>query len=375
MQYKQFKNLKLSALGFGAMRLPVIDGVYANIDQAQTQRMVDYALAQGINYFDTAWGYHDGNSEAAMGKALASHDRSSFYVADKFPGYDLRNMDKVEEIFEEQLKRTGLEYFDFYLIHNVCEINIDAYLDPKYRIKEYLLEQKRAGRIKHFGFSAHGSVEVIERFLEVYGDEMEFCQLQINWVDWDFQDAQKKVALAEAHNLPVWVMEPLRGGKLVDLPEKDRAVLASMRPEESNQGWAFRFIQSLPSAVVTLSGMSNFEQLEDNIRIFSEDKPLSKEEMRTVLALASDMVKRSGVPCTECRYCTKHCPKGLDIPMLLSLYNEHVFTGAGFIAPMAISALPEDKRPQACIGCRACEKVCPQSIKISEALADFASKL
>lgn len=375
MQFNTFNNIEISQLGFGAMRLPVIDGDYGHIDQVQTQDMVDYALEHGVNYFDTAYGYHNGRSEAALAAALAKHERCTYLLADKFPGYDLRNMDKVESIFEEQLKRCRVEYFDFYLIHNVCEMNIDAYLDPKYGIKQYLVEQKNAGRIKHFGFSAHGSVEVIERFLDVYGDVMEFCQLQINWIDWEFQNSREKVELAEDHGLPVWVMEPLRGGKLIDLSHSDAQVLSAMRPEESNPGWAFRFIQSIPQAVVTLSGMSNMEQLQQNIEIFSQNEPLNTQEWDALLLLARDMVSRSGVPCTECRYCTKDCPLGLDIPHLLSLYNEHVFTERGFIAPMAIGSLPEDKRPQACIGCRACEKVCPQQIKISEVLRDFSSKL
>lgn len=165
MIYRKFQDLELSALGMGAMRLPVIDGNDSVIDEAAVNEMVAYAMKQGINYYDTAWGYHNGNSELVMGRALAKYPRESFYLATKFPGYDLSNMDKVEEIFEKQLEKCGVEYFDFYLFHNVCEMNIDAYLDPKYGIFEYLLKQKENGRIKHLGFSAHGSYDVMKRFL------------------------------------------------------------------------------------------------------------------------------------------------------------------------------------------------------------------
>lgn len=183
MVYKEYQDLKLSALGMGAMRLPVIDGDDSRIDEAAACQMVDYAMEHGINYYDTAWGYHNGNSELVMGKALAKHPRESFYLADKFPGYDLSNMDKGKEIFEKQLEKCQVSYFDFYLFHNVCEMNIDAYLDEKYGIYDYLISQKRAGRIRHLGFSAHGSYDVMKRFLEAYGKDMEFCQIQLNYLD------------------------------------------------------------------------------------------------------------------------------------------------------------------------------------------------
>lgn len=186
MIYRNFQEIKLSGLGMGAMRLPVIDGDDSRIDETKTQAMVDYAMEQGVNYYDTAWGYHDGHSETVMGKALSRYPRESYYLATKFPGYDLSNMDKVEEIFEKQLEKCGVEYFDFYLFHNVCEMNIDAYLDKKYGIYEYLMKQKAAGRIRHLGFSAHGNLDVMKRFLDAYGKDMEFCQIQLNFLDWTF---------------------------------------------------------------------------------------------------------------------------------------------------------------------------------------------
>ena len=375
MIYRNFQEIKLSGLGMGAMRLPVIDGDDSRIDETKTQAMVDYAMEQGVNYYDTAWGYHDGHSETVMGKALSRYPRESYYLATKFPGYDLSNMDKVEEIFEKQLEKCGVEYFDFYLFHNVCEMNIDAYLDEKYGIYEYLMKQKAAGRIRHLGFSAHGNLDVMKRFLDAYGKDMEFCQIQLNFLDWTFQGAKEKVEILKEWNIPVWVMEPLRGGKLAKLAAEDEKALKALRPEENIPAWAFRFLQSVPGVTMVLSGMSNLQQMQDNIHTFAEDKPLTEKEMDTLLQIADGMVKKIVLPCTACHYCTSHCPQGLPIPELLALYNEHCFTEGGFIAPMALSAYPQEKLPSACIGCRSCEAVCPQQIKISEAMADFAQKL
>ena len=375
MLYKEFQGVKLSALGMGCMRLPVLDGDDARVDQAAVDAMTDCAMEQGVNYYDTAWGYHSGNSERAIGKALARYPREKFYIADKFPGYDLANMPKVKEIFEEQLKKCQVDHFDFYLFHNVCEMNIDAYLDPKYGIYDYLMVQKKNGRIRHLGFSCHGAMPVLKRFLEAYGAHMEFCQLQLNYIDWEFQDCKAKVELLEQYHIPVWVMEPLRGGRLARLSEEEAAPLKAMRPEETVPAWAFRFLQSIPGVTVILSGMSNLDQMKENLATFQEEKPLSSAEMDKLLETARGMTGKTALPCTACHYCVSHCPQGLDIPSLLALYNEHSFTGGGFLAPMALSAIPADKQPGACIGCRSCEAVCPQQLKISEAMADFAAKL
>ncbi|HIW50550.1 MAG TPA: aldo/keto reductase [Candidatus Blautia intestinavium] len=375
MIYRDFQDIKLSALGMGSMRLPVVDGDDSRIDEKKAEEMVAFAMENGVNYYDTAWGYHGGNSELVMGKALKNYPRDSFYLASKFPGYDLSNMDKVEEIFEKQLEKCQVEYFDFYLFHNVCEMNIDSYLDPQYGIFDYLIKQKENGRIRHLGFSAHGGMDVLKRFLDAYGEHMEFCQLQLNYLDWTFQNAKEKVALMREHNIPVWVMEPVRGGKLASLSVEQESKLKELRPNESIAAWAFRFLQSVPEVKVVLSGMSNMEQLKENIRTYEEEKPLNEKEMDTLMGIVDEMVKKTVVPCTACHYCVDHCTQGLDIPRLLELYNEHVLTGGGFIAPMALSAVPKDKHPDACIGCRSCEAVCPQQIKISEVMADFVEKL
>ena len=375
MIYKKFQDLSLSALGLGMMRLPVLDGVESRIDEDAALKMVDYAMAHGVNYYDTAWGYHGGNSELVAGKALSRYPRERYYLATKFPGYDLSNFGKTEEIFEAQLKKCQVDYFDFYLFHNVCEMNIEQYLDRSYGTFDYLIAQRRSGRIRHLGFSCHGDLNVMRRFLEAYGEHMEFCQLQINWFDWEFQNAKEKYELVQSMGIPVWVMEPLRGGRLAALGEEFMGRLRPLRPEESAAGWSFRFLQSLPGVTMTLSGMSSMEQLQQNLATYETDAPLNEQECAALLDIAREMASRTKVPCTGCRYCTSYCPMELDIPRLLALYNEHVFTGGGFLAPMALSALPEDKQPSACLGCGACAAVCPQGIDIPGALADFCEKL
>ncbi len=374
MIYKKFKDLSLSALGMGCMRLPTKEND-SQIDIDATKEMVKYAFAKGINYFDTAWGYHSGNSELCMGEVLSDYPRESFYLASKFPGYDLSNMSKVEEIFNKQLEKCRVDYFDFYLFHNVCELNIDGYLNEEYGIFDYLYEQKKQGQIRHLGFSTHGNLETMKRFLKKYGKYMDFCQLQINWLDWEFQNAKEKVELVSDYNIPIWVMEPVRGGSLIKLNPRHEEKLKALKPTATNAEWAFRFLQTIPEVTVTLSGMSNFEQLKENIKIFESAEPLNSEEVKILLNIAEEMTKKNILPCTSCRYCTTHCPQGLNIPWLVELYNEHSYSNGGFIAPMALGALSEDKLPSACIGCKACEAVCPQNIKISEMMSDFTEKL
>ena len=374
MKYYEFKGLQLSALGFGAMRLPVIGGDDASVDEPTTIQMVDYAYDHGINYFDTAWGYHGGNSERVLGRALARYPRESFYLADKFPGYDISNFGKHEQIFAEQLDRCGVDYFDFYLMHNVCELNIEQYLDDaKYGTLSFFRRQVEEGRIKHLGFSVHGNLDTFMRFLEAYGDIVEFCQIQLNYMDWDFQNARGKVEELQRRGLAIMVMEPLRGGILTSLGDDDMAPLRELRPDANAVEWAFAFVRGVQGVGTVLSGMSNMEQLRENVALFEREDALSADEEAALLALGRKLASAKGVPCTACHYCVSHCPQELDIPRLLELYNEHLSRpDFAFIAPMALGAMPPDKHPSACIGCGACSSVCPQQIDIPEALADFA---
>lgn len=373
MIYREFKGLSLSNLGLGMMRLPVKED--GTVDEIKTEEMIKYSMENGINYYDTAWGYHNGESELIVGKILSKYPRENYYLASKFPGYDLSNMGKVVEIFNKQLEKCNTPYFDFYLIHNVCEANIDEYLNEKNGILPYLLKQKEEGKIKHFGFSIHGSLDTMNRFLEMYGPYMEFAQIQLNYLDYNFQNAKAKMEVLKELNIPIWVMEPLRGGKLVKELDTYQDRLNFYREGVSSVEWAFRFLQSFPEVKVILSGMSNMEQLMDNIKTFSIDNSLNEDERNELIKIADEMLEKNILPCTACRYCTEKCPMGLDIPMLLEAYNEHIVTGGGFIPAMRVRALFDDKKPTACIGCKACEKVCPQVLKISDAMDDFSKKL
>lgn len=375
MIYRDFKGMKLSGLGLGCMRLPVIDGDDTKVNEDEAFDMIEYAYNHGINYFDTAWGYHGGNSELVVGKGLSKFPRESFYLADKFPGYDLSNMPKVKEIFEQQLVKCRVDYFDFYLIHNVCEMNIEQYLDPQYGILEYFRKQVENGRIKHLGFSIHANFTTYERFMEVYGPYMEFCQLQLNWFDWTFQDAKRKVEDLSRRSIPVWVMEPLRGGKLIDFSEDEKARLDALEPDFAPAEWGFRFLQTIPGVTMVLSGMTHKDQLVQNISIWNTDKALSEADWDALQSIAADRIRKGSVPCTACHYCTTHCPQGLDIPWIIELYNQNKTVENDFISIMAVAALDKDKKPGACVHCHSCEKVCPQQIRISDIMADFDERL
>ncbi|MCQ2561356.1 MAG: aldo/keto reductase, partial [Clostridia bacterium] len=239
----------------------------------------------------------------------------------------------------------------------------------------YLIKQKQNGRIKHLGFSTHASIENMKRFLEKYGKDMEFCQIQLNYLDYKLQYAKEKVELLDSYNIPVWVMEPLRGGRLNRLSEKEAELLSKIRPEESNVAKAFRFVQSIPQVTMTLSGMGTMEQLEENMATFSENKPYSEEEMKELMAVSDEMLSSKMLPCTVCRYCENHCPMELPISDMVAMYNEYSFSEGGMLTPMRMATVPENKRPANCVGCKSCEQVCPQNIKISEMMADFAEKV
>ena len=370
MLYNEACNDRLSRLGFGTMRLPLT--AEGAIDQQELQRMTDCAMESGVNYFDTAYPYHSGKSELAIGQALRKYPRESYRLADKYPGHQIASSYDPAAVFEEQLKKCGVEYFDYYLLHNVYENSYDVYTDPKWGILDYFKKQKALGRIRHLGFSTHARPETLERFLDFAGDSMEFCQIQLNYLDWTLQDARAKYELLTARNIPIWVMEPVRGGKLAALDAAHEARLKALRPAESAAGWAFRWLIGLPNVKVVLSGMSNLQQMRENIATFSQGEPLNPQEEALLLELADDM--KQALPCTRCRYCCDGCPAGLDIPMIIHAYNDYKFNG-GMTVPMQFDAIPEDKKPSACIGCGACAAICPQGIDIPTAMREFADML
>ena len=370
MLYNEACGEKLSRLGFGCMRLPLREG--GAIDEAELQRMVDHAIEHGVNYFDTAYPYHGGMSEIAVAKALKKHPRDRWFLASKYPGHQIASSYNPAEIFEEQLKKCGLEYFDFYLLHNVYENSYGVYTDAKWGILNYFLEQKRLGHIRHLGFSSHARPDTLERFLDYAGDSMEFCQIQLNYLDWTLQDAKAKYELLTARGIPVWVMEPLRGGRLAALDGDNEACLKALRPRESVASWSFRWLQNLPGVKMVLSGMSSLDQMADNVNTFSGGEPQTAEEAALLGRIAEGM--KDALPCTRCRYCCPGCPMGLDIPMLIHAYNDLKFAKS-MTVPMQLDALPENKRPSACVACGSCAAICPQGIDIPGALAELSETL
>ena len=370
MIYRFFGEQKLSLLGFGAMRLPTLpDG---QIDKAQTFQMVDTAIACGINYFDTAQPYHGGMSEVVLGEALSRHRREDFCLATKFPGHQIFSEYNPKEVFEEQLKKCQVDYFDFYLLHNVYEHSMGVYTDPKWGIIDYFVEQKKQGKIRHLGFSTHGSVETIRAFLDIAGEHMDFCQIQLNYLDWTLQDAKAKYELLKAYNLPIFVMEPVRGGKLASLPEEEMGKLRRHRPNADAVEWCFRFLETLPRVNLVLSGMSNIAQLEDNLETFREEKPLSEAELSTLFQVAEAL--KGGVPCTACGYCMEGCPMGLNIPRMLATLNDLTFAKSVNVC-MWLQFSPADKQPSACIECGKCTRTCPQGIDVPVSLKALSEKM
>lgn len=370
MIQRTFREDTLGLLGFGTMRLPVTEN--GAVDEAQVREMVGYALAHGVNYFDTAYPYHGGESERVIGRVLREYPRDSYRLATKYPGHQIAASYDPAAVFEDQLEKCGVEYFDYYLLHNVYENSIRTYTDPRWGIVDYFVEQKRRGRIRHLGFSCHGGLDCLRAFLDRYGDVMEFCQIQLNYLDWTLQNAREKVALLNARRIPIWVMEPVRGGRLARLPETDEAALRALRPEESTAAWAFRFLQSVPGVTMILSGMSDMGQMMENVRTFERECPLTEQETQMLLDIAEGM--KNGVPCTACRYCCDGCPKKLDIPALLAVYNELRFSPAVNVV-MRMEALPPEQQPSACVGCGRCAQICPQRIDIPQAMREFAAAL
>ncbi len=373
MYCNEVQGLKLSGLGFGTMRLPLLADVPGTpVDEKQVDQMVDYAMSHGVNYFDTAYPYHGGLSEVIIGKSLSRYPRDQYYLATKYPGHQISSTYDPTAIFEEQLKKCGVDYFDFYLLHNVYENSMKTYLDPRWKIIEYFQEQKKLGRIRHLGFSSHGRVECLKEFLDGCGNQMEFCQIQLNYLDWTLQDAKAKYDLLTERNIPVWVMEPVRGGRLAQLAKGEAEKLSALRPEDSPAAWAFRFLQGFPNVKMILSGMSSMKQMEENVKTFEERKPLSEAELKILMDIAEGM--KNSIPCTACRYCCDGCPQELDIPMLLATYNEIWFSPAVNVS-MRMEALPEEKQPSACVGCGQCSEICPQKINVPKELERFAGEL
>lgn len=367
MYYKQFHNLKISALGLGSLRLPEKEDHPGCIDREKAQKIIDLAIAGGINYFDTAYTYHEGDSELFIGEALSKYERDSYYLATKF--YAMSGK-RIQDVFEEQLKRCRTDYFDFYLFHGMDENSFDKYTDKQNDYLGYLLKQKENGRIRNLGFSSHAAPETLKRFLEWYSG-FDMALIQLNYLDWTMLEAKRQYEILTDYGIPVWVMEPLKGGRLSSLNKKSAAILRNAAPEHSLSSWGFRFLMGLPNVQTVLSGMSSLEQLQDNLRTFEYLNPLDLEEQKALEKAAGLFMEDLGVPCSGYRYCCPTCPAGLDIPLLLKGYNEKNISGETW----RVAQLGKKKGPEQCIGCKICLKHCPQKINIPEIMERFAKNV
>lgn len=351
-------------LGFGLMRLPVLGGSDEAIDLEQVNQMVDHFLEQGFTYFDTAYPYHMGYSERVVKSALVErHPRESFLLADKMPIFRINAPEDVPATFEEQLEKTGAGYFDFYLLHAMGADRMKTVRECK--AWEYLLEEKKRGRIRRLGFSFHDTPEVLDSMLTEL-PEAEFVQLQINYADWEDKGVQSRrcYEVAQKHGKPVIVMEPIRGGSLASEKAVFAPMLREADPEASLASWALRYVAGLPGVAIVLSGMSTLEQLQQNTALFNTMKPLTEKE-QALLAEAADMLRAAGtVPCTGCKYCVEGCPAEINIPAILDLLNECARFGSLESAKRSYGFRTRGKGlASACVNCGQCLNVCPQHIE------------
>ncbi len=362
-------------MGFGMMRLPLTDkDDFKSVDQEQVNKMVDTFMEAGFNYFDTAYPYHDGVSEVAFRKAVVErYPRDSFVVADKLPLFLITKDEELEPIFTEQLERTGLEYFDYYLLHNVSGFSEAGFVGVN--SFEFALKKKEEGKIKHLGFSTHANAEYIENIIKQH-PELEFIQLQINYLDWENEgvESRKCYEVAKKYDLPIIIMEPLKGGFLVDVPDEAAKMMEDFNGEKP-MSWALRYVASLDGVFMVLSGASTIEQMEENIKIMDDFKSITSEEKEIISDVVDIINSQITVSCTKCNYCVNSCPQHINIPKLFDLYNnQKIENNVGFTAVgnayVNYSKIEGNGLASDCIACGLCVKECPQHINIPEVMKD-----
>ncbi|MCR5154623.1 MAG: aldo/keto reductase [Lachnospiraceae bacterium] len=360
-------------LGFGLMRLPEKDGA---IDMEQVCKMVDYYMAMDYHYFDTAYVYHGGKSEVAAKEAIVKrYPRESFMLTTKLPAWEIKQESDVERIFNEQCERAGVDYFDFYLLHSVEEGNIETY--RKYDCFSWGVQKKKEGKIKHFGFSFHGGPELLTEILDEH-PEVEFVQIQLNYLDRTnpVVQSQKLYDILHERNIPIIVMEPVRGGKLAELGPDIEAKFKAERPNDSVASWALRFVSSLPGVMTTLSGMSNEEQILDNIKTYKNFEPVSDKELAIINEVTDEILSIPQIGCTSCKYCTPGCPMGISIPDVFRTINTlrrypNDWRSRNFYE----SLTSRSGKASDCIACGQCEGVCPQHLPIIDLLKEASEIL
>ena len=371
---KELANFKEKKLGFGCMRLPVIDGDMERIDDELFCKMVDTFMEQGFTYFDTAYPYHNQKSEGAVKRCLVDrYDRDKFYLADKMPMWSAKEYADYERLFAEQLERCGVEYFDFYLLHALYGERYEE--GVKLGAFDFVQKMKAEGKIKHAGFSFHDTADVLDKILTEH-PEMEFVQLQINYYDWESENVQSRKCyeVAVKHGVPIIVMEPVKGGTLASLAPQAAAVLDELNPNASYASFAVRYTASLENVFMVLSGMSDYEQLLDNTSYMKDFVPLSEEEQAGITKVVEELAKLPTIPCTKCRYCVDGCPQKINIPGLFQAYNNVIQFGDNAVSRRRYEdAISERGLASACVECGLCEEQCPQHLEIRSLLKDVAN--
>jgi len=367
MIYDKILDAKISKLGMGNMRLPgKAGGAQDEIDYDKAQEIIDYAMANGINYYDTAWVYNNGKSEEFLGHAMKKFNRQDFQFATKF---HIQAESDYKKVFETQLKRMNTDYIDFYLIHCITDGNIDQYFESG--AIDYFVEQKKLGKIKYLGFSSHASTENLERFASFR--KWDFAQLQINYYDWMYGATKKEYEILEKYNIPCIVMEPVRGGRLAELTPDAEKILKEAHPDWSIASWALRFVQSLPNVKIILSGMSNMDQIKDNVQTFSKENVLTEEE-KEILFKACDLFHTQLlIPCTACRYCVAECPMQINIPEYLKIMNNFKVNGPWVLGDLV--KVESEGKPNQCVQCGACMNHCPQNIEIPKFITELGTHI
>lgn len=363
MEYRTMnEQCNTSLLGFGCMRFPLTSE--GTIDEREAERMIDYAMSQGVNYIDTAYPYHNGESEPVVGRILKKYPRDSFYIATKLPIWKVEKTEDVLSIFSEQLSRLQMEYVDFYLLHALNKERFEKI--KKLGILEECIKLKEEGKILYLGFSFHDDYEVFEEIIQSY--PFDFCQIQYNYMDHAIQAGDRGYELAKKLGIPMVIMEPIKGGNLASLPQDIEAIFKEENPEASIASWALRYVGSKSNVKVILSGMSTYEQVEDNLKTFNHFTPLTPHEEKIVKKVEVALAKREKNGCTGCRYCVP-CPMSIEIPSLFAIYNEY---GRYENLERAKRQYSEKNvKADACVKCGKCESVCPQHLSIRKDLEDL----
>ena len=374
METRKYLNKDISLLGFGLMRLPRVSDASFDIDYDAAEKLIDHAMANGINYYDMAYTY--GGSESFAGRVLSKYPRDSYYLATKCPPWKLKTADDFERIFTEQLESCQTDYFDFYLVHNFAQEMKRADGNEEYfkhfeEIGMYeMLQQKKAeGKVRHIGFSFHGTPALLEKITDRY--EWDFAQIQLNYIDWAATDAKRQYEILTAHNIPVTVMEPLRGGALAMLNEEAGKALKEARPEHSLASWGIRYAASFPNVLTVLSGMNEMEQLDDNIATMSDFQPLTEQETQLLYETAVIFNRSGAIACTGCSYCMP-CPAGVNIPRIFSIYNHYKLVKFRIPFDNGYSSLSEKEKASGCIQCGMCAQKCPQHLMIPDYMREIA---